>query len=304
MPRPVERAPRRTRRFSLVAAAVAAALLLSGCGAQLQRGYLPEPVTEIGPDTIAFWNGTWIAALGVGVVVWGLILWCLVAYRRREHDTELPTQVRYNVPLEILYTIVPVLMVAVLFGKTVELQNAQLHHDEEPDVIVNVVGKKWSWDFNYLNEDVHVTGTQAIDLSKGEPGLRETLPTMVLPVDSRVEFVLTARDVIHSFFVPQFLQKLDVMPGRINTFQVTTTEEGRYTGKCAELCGAYHAQMLFEVEVVSQEEYQAFIEQQRQSGHDGLLGSELNQYDYYKDPFGDEFDEDLNRVPPEQRQED
>lgn len=303
MPRPVERAPRSTRKFSLVAVVVGAALLLSGCGAQLRRGYMPEPITEIGSDTIAFWNATWIAALAVGVVVWGLILWCMVAYRRRKGDAELPTQVRYNVPLEILYTIVPVLMVAVLFGKTVEMQNAQLHHEEQPDVVVNVVGKKWSWDFNYLQEDVHVAGTQAVDLSKGEPGLRETLPTMVLPVDSRVEFVLTSRDVIHSFFVPHFLQKLDLMPGRVNSFQVTTTEEGRYTGKCAELCGAYHAQMLFEVEVVSQQEYDAFIEEQRQNGNEGLLDSGLNLYEYYDDPFGDEFDEELNRAVPEQRED-
>lgn len=303
LPRPVERAAGRTRGSSLVAATVGAALLLSGCGAQLQRGYLPEPVTEIGPELVTFWNATWIAALAVGVLVWGLILWCMVAYRRRRGDTELPTQVRYNVPLEILYTIVPVLMVAVLFGKTVEMQNAQLQHEEEPDVVVNVVGKKWSWDFNYLTEDVHVAGVQAVDLSKGEPGLRETLPTLVLPVDSRVEFVLTARDVIHSFFVPQFLQKLDMLPGRVNTFQVTTTEEGRFTGKCAELCGAYHSQMLFEVEVVSEQEYQAFIEQQRQAGNEGLLDSGLNLYEYYDDPFGDEFDEDLNRVPPEQRED-
>ncbi len=259
---------------------LAAALVLSGCGAQLERGYLPEAVTESGPNVIDFWNATWIAALAVGVLVWGLILWCVVAYRRKKSDTGLPEQIRYNVPLEILYTVVPVLMMAVLFGKTVELQNELLDTEQEADVVVNVVGKQWSWDFNYVNEDVYITGTQAIELSRGEPGLPETLPTLVLPVDARVEFVLTARDVIHSFWVPQFLQKLDMLPGRVNVFQVTTTEEGSFTGKCAELCGAYHSQMLFEVDVVSQQEYDQHIADLEAAGNTGQLDNGLNRAEF------------------------
>jgi cytochrome c oxidase subunit 2 len=259
---------------------LAAALVLSGCGAQLERGYLPEAVTESGPNVISFWNATWIAALAVGVLVWGMILWCVVAYRRKKSDTGLPEQIRYNVPLEILYTVVPVLMMAVLFGKTVELQNELLDTEQEADVVVNVVGKQWSWDFNYVNEDVYITGTQAIELSRGEPGLPETLPTLVLPVDARVEFVLTARDVIHSFWVPQFLQKLDMLPGRVNVFQVTTTEEGSFTGKCAELCGAYHSQMLFEVDVVSQQEYDQHIVDLEAAGNTGQLDNGLNRAEF------------------------
>ncbi|MDQ3357659.1 MAG: cytochrome c oxidase subunit II [Actinomycetota bacterium] len=271
---------RRPRKFSLVVVVLAAALVLSGCGAQLERGYLPEAVTESGPNVIDFWNATWIAALAVGVLVWGLILWCVVAYRRKKSDTGLPEQIRYNVPLEILYTVVPVLMMAVLFGKTVELQNELLDTEQEADVVVNVVGKQWSWDFNYVNEDVYITGTQAIELSRGEPGLPETLPTLVLPVDARVEFVLTARDVIHSFWVPQFLQKLDMLPGRVNVFQVTTTEEGSFTGKCAELCGAYHSQMLFEVDVVSQQEYDQHIADLEAAGNTGQLDNGLNRAEF------------------------
>ncbi|WP_238146633.1 cytochrome c oxidase subunit II [Ornithinimicrobium murale] len=256
----------------------ALALVLSGCGAEFQRGYLPEPVTEIGPKVINFWNWTWIAALAIGVLVWGLILWCVVAYRRKKDEKGLPVQLRYNVPLEILYTIVPVLMVAVLFGKTVELQHEMVDTTQEADVTVNAIGKKWSWDFNYVEADAHIIGTQASDLNKGEEGLPETLPTLVLPVDSRIEFVLTSRDVIHSFWVPQFLTKLDMVPGRVNVFQAVTTEEGTFQGKCAELCGAYHSEMLFQVQVVSQEEYDAFIEDLKASGGDGLVGNEYNLY--------------------------
>lgn len=239
---------------------------------------MPEAITTEGSDIITFWNGTWIAALAVGVLVWGLILWCMVAYRRRSVDQPLPPQIRYNVPLEILYTVVPLLMVAVLFGKTVELENAMLDTSEEPDVIVNVAGKKWSWDFNYVNENVYIAGVQADGLSDGSKGIVDTLPTMVLPVDSRVEFVLTSRDVIHSFWVPQFLRKLDLVPGRVNTFQVVTTEEGTFQGKCAELCGAYHSQMLFQVEIVSQAEYDAAIADLEASGNSGQIGLESNTY--------------------------
>ncbi|WP_434056934.1 aa3-type cytochrome oxidase subunit II [Serinicoccus sp. LYQ131] len=261
----------------VVIAAASAAMLLSGCGEAVSRGFMPEPATEVGPDVISFWNSTWIAALAVGVLVWALILWAVFAYRRRSDD-EVPTQFRYHVPFEILYTVVPIFMVAALFGQTVNLQNAMLDTEQEPDVVVNVAGKKWSWDFNYVNEDVYVSGQQAQDLNLGEEGLPETLPTMVLPVDSRVEFVLTSRDVIHSFWVVNFLQKLDMVPGRVNILQVTTTEEGTFQGKCAELCGAYHSEMLFQVEVVSQEEYDAFIADLEAAGNTGQLGTELDLY--------------------------
>lgn len=266
------------RRWGLAATVVGAALLLSGCSGAVTRGYMPEPASEGAREVITFWNATWIAALGVGVLVWGLILWAVFAYRRKSDD-EVPVQFRYHVPLEILYTVVPILMVATLFGATVKVENSILEVREDPDVVVNVAGKKWSWDFNYINEDVHIAGIQANTLNEGEEGVPDTLPTMVLPVDSRVEFILTSRDVVHSFWVPQFIQKLDMVPGRVNIFQVTTTDEGVFQGKCAELCGAYHSEMLFQVEVVSQDEYDAFIEDLRASGGEGLLGPELDQYE-------------------------
>lgn len=269
--------PRTRRRWTVAAGSAVVALVLSGCGEAVSRGFLPEPATEVGPGIISFWNNTWIAALAVGVIVWFLILWAVFAYRRRSED-EVPTQFRYHVPFEILYTVVPIFMVAALFGQTVTLQNAMLDTEQEPDVVVNVAGKKWSWDFNYVNEDVYVTGVQARDLNLGQEGLPETLPTMVLPVDSRVEFVLTSRDVIHSFWVVNFLQKLDMVPGRVNILQVTTTEEGTFQGKCAELCGAYHSEMLFQVEVVSQEEYDDFIADLEAAGNTGLLGNDLDLY--------------------------
>jgi cytochrome c oxidase subunit 2 len=138
-----------------------------------------------------------------------------------------------------------------------------------------VVGKQWSWDFNYLDEDVYETGVHAQDV--GEPGSFDQLPTLYLPVDERVEFVLDARDVIHSFWVPAFLYKMDMIPGRTNTFQVVPTREGVYAGKCAEFCGEEHSSMLFNVAVVSREEFDAQMEELRDRGQTGALGLELNR---------------------------
>lgn len=258
-----------------VALAGVAALLLSGCSDTVKRGFLPKGVTETTDDITFFWTSTWIWALGVGVLTWGLMFWCVIRYRRRKGDDELPPQMQYNVPLEILYTVVPIIMVAVLYGKTLEVENKMLDTAPTPDVTVNVVGKQWSWDFNYVNARTYDTGVQAT--LTGKRGVEETLPTMYLPVGERVEFVLTARDVIHSFWVPQFLQKMDMVPGRVNKFQVVPNEVGTFQGKCAELCGAYHSEMLFQVKVVPKAEYNRQMQALRDKGQSGFLSNSLSR---------------------------
>ena len=250
-------------------------MALSGCGESLSRGLLPHGVTDQSGRIISLWNGSWIAALGVGVLVWGLIFWCVVAYRRRKDEVGLPEQLRYNVPIEILYTVVPLFMIAVLFFYTARDEVALLDTSKKPDVTVNVVGKQWSWDFNYVDAGTFESGTQA-ELT-GKPGVAATLPTLYLPVNKRVEFILTARDVIHSFWVPQFLQKLDMIPGKVNKFQVVPTEIGEFQGKCAELCGAYHSQMLFRVLVVSQADYEKHMAELLARGNVGMLDNSLSR---------------------------
>jgi cytochrome c oxidase subunit 2 len=260
----------------MAAAAGLTSLALSGCAGRVQDGLLPRGATQGADRVTNLWVGSWIAALLVGVLVWGLIIWCAVAYRRRKDDDgSLPVQLRYNVPLEILYTVVPVFMIAVLFYYTQRDEAALLDTSREPDVVVNVVGKQWSWDFNYVNEDTYEAGTHA--QLTGEPGVEENLPTLYLPVNKRTEFVLTSRDVIHSFWVPAFLQKLDMIPGKVNRFQVMPTQTGDFQGKCAELCGAYHSQMLFNVKVVEQAEYDAHIAQLKAKGNEGQLANGLNR---------------------------
>ncbi len=245
-------------------------LTLTGCEhGDFVNGFLPHGITEGAQRVTTLWVWAWVALFAVGFLVWGLMAWCVIAYRRRKGDTELPVQLRYNVPIEILYTVVPVFMIVVFFYYTARDESALLDTSKTPDVSINVVSKQWSWDFNYVDSDVHEVGVQAI--MTGKPGAEETIPTLYLPVGKRVQFYLTSRDVIHSFWVPQFLQKLDMIPGRVNTFQVVPTEEGTFKGKCAELCGAYHSAMLFNVKIVSQADYDAHMADLKAKGQTGLL---------------------------------
>ena len=154
-------------------------------------------------------------------------------------------------PIEILYTIVPVFMVGVLFYYTARDESALLDVSAKPDVTINVVASSGAG--TSTTSRPTSTSPASRPSSTGKPGAAaDQLPTLYLPVNKRVEFVLNARDVIHSFWVPAFLQKLDMIPGKVNRFQVVPTQTGTFQGKCAELCGAYHSQMLFQVKVVSQ----------------------------------------------------
>jgi cytochrome c oxidase subunit 2 len=269
----------RSRRLVLAAVVAPLVVLLSGCSKEVERGWLPSTpeTTNHTGRIMALWNGSWIAALVVGVVVWGLILWCVVAYRRRKDDAQLPPQIRYNIPLEILYTVVPLMAVGALFYHTAVDQAAITDLSKKPDLTINVVGKQWSWDFVYPdgNSSVYEVGLQG-ELT-GKPGVEKTLPTLYLPVNKNVQFVLTSRDVIHSFWIPSFLYKLDVIPGLENTFQVVPQREGFFVGKCAELCGEYHSAMLFNVRVVSQAAYDEHIAALKAAGQTGDLSSNLGR---------------------------
>jgi len=264
----------------VAALAALVAVVVTGCSAQAQRGFLPGyddgQVTNQTERITSLWVGSWVAALIVGLITWGLILWCVAVYRKRKDDETLPVQLRYHVPLEIMYVILPIVMIGVLYYYTARDMSAITDvANEEPDITVQVIGKQWSWDFNYVDDDVYETGVHAQDV--GTEGSFDQLPTLYLPVDERVEFVLDSRDVIHSFWIPAFLYKLDAIPHRTNHFQVVPTREGVYAGKCAELCGEEHSSMLFNVAVVSRTEYDAQMDELRAKGQTGQLGMEYSR---------------------------
>jgi cytochrome c oxidase subunit 2 len=264
--------PGRLRRLALVATTGTGLLLLTGCDNAASRGWLPttKDTTNQTGKIMELWTGSWIAALIVGALVWVLVIWCAVAYRRRREDTGMPVQTRYHVPLEILYTVVPIMMVGTLFYYTAKDQAEIQDTSAKPDVRIGVIGKQWAWDFNYISGNAYDIGIQA-DTTKGKPGVEATLPTLYLPVNKRVQFEITSNDVIHSFWIPAFLYKMDAIPGLRNTFQVIPQRLGTYKGKCSELCGEYHSQMLFNVKVVSQAEYDQHVKDLQAKGQTGQL---------------------------------
>jgi cytochrome c oxidase subunit 2 len=155
--------------------------------------------------------------------------------------------------MEIFYTVAPFVVIGVLFYYTVLAQNV-VTKNPDPDLTVDVVGQKWAWTFNYKSAEVPGVGTDV-----WETGTINQWSTLYLPVNKTVRFNLSSPDVNHSFWVPVFYQKMDVIPGRDNHFTVTPNREGVFNGKCAELCGTYHQSMLFEVHVVSEAEYEAHL---------------------------------------------
>jgi cytochrome c oxidase subunit 2 len=248
------RGPRRRANAVRVGALAVMLLALTGCtNDTFTRIGFPDPVTSQGKITLSLWQGSWIAGMLVGAVVWGMIIWAVIFHRRR--GDKLPPQVRYNMPIEILYTVVPFVLIAVLFYYTAKDENTIDALPAKPAVTVNVTGFQWSWAFNYPGYDVTTDGSMW-----GGPG---PLPVLEIPVGESVKFNLTSPDVIHSFWVPQFLFKRDVIPGHPNHFSITATQTGTFTGHCSELCGLYHSRMLFTLKIVTPAQFKTWIAQQQ-----------------------------------------
>ena len=270
---------RRKNGFRWAALPLAATLMLvlTGCSSyELSRGFLPgEPgVTNHTDMIVNFWNGSWIVLWAVGLIAWGLMFYAVIVYRRRKGDSSLPEQMRYNNPIEALFTVVPLVMVIGFFAFTADTM-AKIEQPVDSELHVQVIGKQWSWDFNYTDNMVYETGIQS--QFDGELGSEAALPTLYLPVNTSVEIELTSRDVVHSFWVIDFLYKKDTFPGKTNYMYVTPQREGTYKGKCAELCGEYHSMMLFNVKVVSRAEFDTQMAALAAKGNTGLLDETYNR---------------------------
>ncbi len=166
-------------------------------------------------------------------------------------------QLRYNMPIEIFYTIVPLILVLGFFAFTAKTQNnIETPPTAAPQVKIDVYGQRWAWTFDYMNEKVYSPGIQA-QTEANTGALTQPLNTLYLPVNKRVEIKILSRDVAHSFWIVNFLYKKDMIPGKANYMYFIPEKIGTYQGKCAELCGQYHSLMLFQVKVVSDADYQS-----------------------------------------------
>jgi cytochrome c oxidase subunit 2 len=267
------RAPRaRTRPGRLAPRAALLALLAvgtTGCTSNaFTRFGWPEPATRQGQVALTLWQGSWAAAWAVGAVVWGLIIWAIIFHRKKRATTPAPHQVRYNLPIEMLYTVVPFIMIGVLFFFTVRDENYIDRLSAHPNVTVNVIGYQWSWQFQYPGYRVPGSATGYVTMN-GEPWSPQTgnsqLPLLVIPEDRTVRFNLVSTDVVHAFWIVPFEFKRDVIPGHPNHFEVypTKTTKTDLIGHCTELCGLYHSRMLFRVKIVTPAQFNLWIHAQQ-----------------------------------------
>jgi cytochrome c oxidase subunit 2 len=267
----------RLRKVTLAALGTLMLLLLTGCSQattdQWKRLGLPVPASDRSPYMKELWIGSWIAAFIVGFFVWGLILYASFRFRQRP-GREPPPQTRYNLPIEVLYTIAPIIIVVVLFYFTIQKLDKVNEFVDHPDHQVDVIAQRWSWTFDYLHENA-VQNTNVYDA-----GTPASLPQLWLVKGESVNFHLYSPDVVHSFWVPSFYFKLDVIPGRSDRstqeFSMTPTRTGTFAGRCAELCGYLHSRMLFEVHVVDRA---TFDKHMQALANAGQVGSPHGQTD-------------------------
>ncbi|MBO0680516.1 cytochrome c oxidase subunit II [Mycolicibacterium sp. S2-37] len=305
------KAKARTAALALVLGATA--VLLSGCSWSEVLGLgWPNGITPEAHLNRELWIGSVIAALVVGGIVYVLIFWTSLFHRKKADDADFPRQFGYNMPLELTLTVIPFLIISVLFYFTVVVQEEMLAKEDNPEVTVDVTAFQWNWKFGYnsvrfADGTINYDGTdperaEAVASRPGEAGAvgephaaetehgaiagknpedrsylafdkvetlgtTEEIPILVLPTGKRIEFRIASADVIHGFWVPEFLFKRDVIPdpqanNSDNIFQISEIyETGAFVGRCTEMCGTYHAMMNFEVRVVEPNDFKAYLDQ-------------------------------------------
>lgn len=200
----------------------------------------------------------------ISLLVLGLLLWCVVRYRRAANPV--PSRTSHNTFIEIVWTLAPVLILIGIAIPSIDLLAKQFKPAPANAITIKVTGYQWYWGYEYpdngIGEYVSNMLTPEKALERGEPRLLGVDNRVVVPVGVPIKFIITAADVIHSFSVPAFWLKEDAVPGRLNEKTITIEKEGLYYGVCSELCGARHGFMPIAVEVVSPERFAQWVKLQ------------------------------------------
>lgn len=236
--------------------AIVGVFFWSGAGESL---YPPDPVTEEGRLIDELYNIVFAIAVAVFVAVEGLIVWSVFRYRRRPGDVDLPPQTHGNNLVEALWTLIPTIIVLVLFWLSWDtLQKVDaISPTAEREVHIQALAGQFQWQFEYLDAEGNHLATESRPLSGPDGG------GMAVPVGQDVYVSLLSNDVIHAWYVPQFLFKRDVIPGQTNHFEFRLDEDeagNTYSGQCAELCGTGHRVMLFDVVAMTPGDFQAWLD--------------------------------------------
>jgi cytochrome c oxidase subunit 2 len=242
---------RRHRRILGLIAISGGTLLLTSCSNKNISGLgFPKGDSSVADTTGPLWYWAWVTAAIVGIATFALIMWPVFFHRKKGDD--FTKQTRYNIPVEIAYTLIPLIIVAVLFGYTAR-DEAHITKVDTPASAphnIHVNGMQWSWQFTYndVENSPTVTGTPA------QP------PVLELPLGEKVLFTITSSDVDHGFWIPAFLIQMEALPHVQNHLEFAAEKLGTFPGRCNILCGRNHSEMLFTVKVVTPEQYTAYIQ--------------------------------------------
>ena len=239
---------RRTKKPLTALALIISTLFMTGCSKVSGLGF-PQGVSSVNDQSLSLWQGAWIAAGVIGVFTLILIVWPAVFHRAKVGGPEFPKQTQYHIPIEIVYTIIPFIIVAVMFYYTAKKETVISQKTTIAAHEISVTGIQWSWQFAYPEAGANaiVTGTTA------KP------PTLVVPVGELVRYTLKSNDVVHGFWIPAFMIQIQTLPGVTNHLEFTANKLGEFRGRCNILCGRAHSQMLFTLKVVTPAEYATYL---------------------------------------------
>lgn len=245
----------------LCAAFVAQASYAQDVAKPLQLGLKPAATPQMERIT-DFHNGILMWVITVIVIfVTGLLIYVAIRFNKKANPT--PSKTTHHVLLEVLWTAVPVLILLVIAIPSFKMLY-YLDRVEEPDMTLKVTGYQWYWGYEYpdhggISFESYMIPEEELDESKGQRRLLSTDNPVVLPIDTNIQVVITAADVLHAFTVPAFGIKKDAVTGRLNETWVRIDKPGTYYGQCSEICGVNHAYMPIEIKAVTKEEFEAWV---------------------------------------------
>jgi cytochrome c oxidase subunit 2 len=242
---------------TLIAVALIVLLIVVTVVASLTVLQLPDPVTDQGEKIHLLYQPVLVISMIVFVLVTAGIIWAIFRFKRRSSD-EMPEQIHGSSTLEALWTIIPVLILVGLFIPAlllvIDLKTPP--SEDDADLTVEAVAHQWWWEFIYPDERIRVQQTP--------PDYEDlTPPALVVPVDKTVRILVRSTDVVHSFYAPRTLYKIQAIPGNVNIMHFKVEKTGTYYGQCYQFCGLRHSDMLFVLDARSDSEYRQWVQQTR-----------------------------------------
>lgn len=233
------------------------------------------PASTFMERVLSFHNGLLILTFSIVAFVLALMLYASWRFHERRHPK--PSRVTHNTRLEVLWTVVPAVILLIMVVQSIDLIRFQEKIPEDIDLTVKIVGHQWYWSYSYPDHDLEYDSFMLSDEERRpeQPRLLATDTPLVLPLGQKIRFIITASDVLHAYALPALGMKMDAVPGRLNELWIEPTKVGTFYGQCSELCGQNHAYMPSEVHVVPEAEFTAWLAASRAAGEAQPLAQPL-----------------------------